>query len=594
MSYSRFVNSPYPVLLLQHGGVRISPVDSSIMEIQCFFMELNENARTFPEWIPISEFGSFEVGRVVGDSVKPLKRKSRNREITAFVPDSSYEIIEDFEYRYRDPVSPKNVLKARSDLDNRLWVGSYSKNRLAVPAAEMARFQAAACSIAIDDIVSDLPQRRNPLEKYLDLNECEDLGDGGFKIRPLPSVRDASTVMQLAMIYTDPDFLEYWASSLNRLKAQRGRGSVPLFTDWLPSNKPMSFKAIIEPFHLSGDRLADSPTHIVRSITSDLREPLFKYLIIDLPHGFPDFEIGGEQRRDKRDREVPGERMGVTSRERPSFKSYSISPITGGFASAFPNIAKVPTEYRIPDPDTVKLYLPSAGGKKKETEKVSTLSPTKSGKIPGLRHRLPAARPPTSKQKNDRENSNFLDGAVDGALVSREIEPSALCLEAQSLLKVGAEIPRWVDQPLSPYVTIEQKCIRVFECPPSWSSWTHLTKDGTPRRLVALPLRTAGRFLWAIEIDRRGREAFSLGIVSPVDPHSDPIEFLTHVMHQVAIRKGRVKDTSVRGTWPSRIFADTAIANIIHTKKRRESKHMADTITARFLHMTHMLMQDPN
>jgi hypothetical protein len=568
--------------LRSKGELRISPEFPDIVEINCRF-EFFPTQRAEAFWVPLCEviatplghflhLGHFEAASLPQQIVK----------IRDFRPMQSVHARQ-LEQHVIALCPNGEIAHGALNTERDYWVDDRQKPPIAIAKTEYTRFVAAAFG-SFSDHLLDLDLDPDGLfDAMCDMDETGLDGDI-FRIKARPGFTDRSTLYQLALLQSEPDYLD----ALRRL----GRGiriSVAGIHGCLPDVTPpatgLSLKIGIDemPDQSSPQLpLKGFPKAITASrIISDQRKFKFRRIIAEVPFEYGeeaiDDPLSGELQsdQDRANRRRYGQDLNIDPTARPGRNRPTLTISSGSIFTNFPCLRTT-----ILETITQRSVDRKAGAPRPEKQSITNFSPLPpsgdamvgqlkfNASAPSLQPREPLPL----RETGDR----FLEGTpVMPNMIS--IAQSELDPLYSAFVDAGLILANWgqIEAGFSSIARSARRVVSLFELTQDHGVWAWSVRHNRGRRVLAHVLTLDQETVVALEIERlKRRDCFSIGLLHPCEPVSD-LDTVGQLVGRVAERNSSLHD---RGTWPPRHFDDVRFATLIHSGNRDIPNKLADAL----------------
>ncbi|MCF6221844.1 MAG: hypothetical protein L3J65_12095 [Robiginitomaculum sp.] len=280
-------------ILYEHGGFRISPASARRIEILShFFIIPGHDPRfkhtlrpeAFKRWVPVTDLRFFGVGSKYLNGRQISKKHFCNILKVPSIKTVSTHSLKidgpDLKILTTDTLEKKGIIR---DNGGSAFIRAFSNTReMYISPVECVRFFFASFSRLAVQMLStwDIETAQSEL---FDQSMTGFIDEETFQIAPNPTISDAATSLQLALILTSPDLRDIWESFINTLNRLRLTPDQLTPEITFPENSKFLDLSYIPARCHVGD---EEPRIVyrVRQIFNDRRDIPFKNLIVVNPH----------------------------------------------------------------------------------------------------------------------------------------------------------------------------------------------------------------------------------------------------------------------------------------------------------------------
>ncbi len=579
----RLETRPDAYVPLAYGRIRRSLDRPGTYDVEAVVVDVVKE-KTEKLWIPLSEFGHYPIGSVVG---RRLARRIRTGQIHHEQPMRFNEAVAyatDGIQLHMQMYNPKEEEELPWGKGTLAYLNQNGQ-RVAIPPIEFLRFYSRACCNLIDEL-SKLRTLEPDLSKFCDPKESFWADEETMVIAPRLQFSDPASVVQIVLFLTNDELRGYILAALHVIERQLSLDDYAVAT--LPMPDP-DLVLTVQSHRVSAhdDLGAVAPIELVQLIKADHRKSRISKLVIRLPHGASSTYYQGEivlpsglgESEAGSDASPVGPETQFNRTYYSNGRTIRLSGRPSRLFDLFPGWEGLQTE-RIYPQGTAKPR-PVSPAKPRNLENAglaSTLGGTSAGKVPTVQLR---SREPFPKSPAERFSSAFAKSAIADTLDIITFETAILPPMMQCFVTAGHVLIEDIDQSVLASLEPCDSTVDLFALPPSWGGIAALGPNCLQRVFSAFPLRFENGLVWVVDIARRNAgEKFAIGLISTIEP-CEPVEYLARIMQAVCARSKRRRADEPRGMWPDAAYTDVRFGRLIHSMGRRFPSNLAQDIRNR-------------
>ncbi len=585
MSFIRLSREPGFHYLAGHMFMQASANYDHMIEAQCIIQSLTKSGISFaPLAVPLSDFAAYPIGSTFGQervlvNCSPARRRSNRRvqlgeDAELWHADRSIEIRpRHSSHRFTLPLAPEHTVVLSREGDG---------PRLGLPHAEQFRFFCASVSLLLDTLSMISLAPTSPIESMF-VNRAESGIDenGTLVITPFRPYQNVTATLQIALLLSEPAIIEFVRARFLdiSLALARGREALPGRTPF-----PEACDYTIESERLivglkDGSR---EDVEFCDRIVADHRLPKFKEIVVRVRSSRADEQIERVNALlEAQDGQVSRftSSTKITRYPRSSTRTIRLARLQSEFGRLFPAFGSLKVRF---DREYVSTASPGSSRPRKLQPGEISIPLASVGPPGGPVDRPRVLTVPTDTVLFERPtlSERFLADSAEPGLTPVIAQLEHLPPLQRGFLEAGYYLYDNTAHDLLPHVELSRGEELLFELPDAWGGFAARGPAGHSRLIAAIPIRLDHGIVWAIEVFRRPREQFAMGLCAQIE-QDDGLNFLGRVMRSICNRVGRKRGDDPYGTWPRANFLDLRIDSVRHSETRWEGETLAQVLLSR-------------